>query len=95
MKFSEWRFYGFVAACLIGAAVVLILLIGGEVAGPQVAELPTTILGTMNESDFDVSFWTAWQSQNRCRVYSSDRRQIQFEVGHSRSAGGREDVPAG
>lgn len=39
MKFSDWRFYGFVAACLIGAMLLVALLIGGEVAGPQVAEL--------------------------------------------------------
>ncbi len=40
MSFSDWRFYGFVAACLIGAVLLLALLIGGEVAGPRLAELP-------------------------------------------------------
>jgi len=39
MSFNDWRFYGFVAGCLIGAAVLLALLIGGEVAGPRVAEI--------------------------------------------------------
>jgi hypothetical protein len=40
MSFNNWRFYGFVAACLIGAVLLLALLVGGEVAGPKVAELP-------------------------------------------------------
>lgn len=40
MSFRDWRFYGFVAACLIGAALLLALLIDGEVAGPRVADLP-------------------------------------------------------
>ena len=40
MSFSDWRFFGFVAACLMGAVLLLTLLVGGEVAGPKVAELP-------------------------------------------------------
>ena len=39
MSVSDWRFYGFVAGCLIAAALLLALLVDGEVVGPQVAEV--------------------------------------------------------
>jgi len=39
MSFRDWRFYGFVAGCLVAAALLLAMLVNGQVAGPQVAEV--------------------------------------------------------
>jgi hypothetical protein len=40
MTTQDWRFYGFVGGCLLAAAVLCALLVGGEVGGTRVAELP-------------------------------------------------------
>jgi hypothetical protein len=41
MSYQDWRFYGFVGGCLFAAGLLVALLIGGEVAGSRVAELPS------------------------------------------------------
>lgn len=41
MNYQDWRFYGFVGGCLLTAGLLVALLVGGEVAGPRVVELPS------------------------------------------------------
>jgi len=40
MNHQDWRFYGFVGGCPLAAGILAALLVGGEVAGSHVAELP-------------------------------------------------------
>ena len=37
MSPQDWRFYGFVGGSLLVAGLLVVLLVGGEVAGPRVA----------------------------------------------------------
>lgn len=37
----DFGFYAFVGGCLLGAIVLFSLLVGGEVSGPSVAQVPT------------------------------------------------------
>jgi len=41
MSFQDWRFYGIIGGCLLAAGILVALMIGGEVAGPLVAETPS------------------------------------------------------
>jgi hypothetical protein len=41
MSFQDWRFYGLVGGCLLAAAILFALMVGGEVAGPRGAETPS------------------------------------------------------
>ncbi len=41
MSHQDWRFYGIIGACLLAAGILVALMIGGEVAGPRVAETPS------------------------------------------------------
>jgi hypothetical protein len=40
MSHKDWRFCGFVGACLLAAGILVALVIGGEVGGTRVTELP-------------------------------------------------------
>jgi len=40
MSPQDWRFYGFVGGCLLAAGVLCALVVGGEIGGTRVAELP-------------------------------------------------------
>ena len=40
MSHEDYRFYGFVGGCLLAAGLLIALLVGGEVGGTRVAELP-------------------------------------------------------
>jgi len=41
MSFQDRRFYALIGTCLLAAGVLVALMIGGEVAGPRVAETPS------------------------------------------------------
>ena len=41
MNHQDLRFYGFIGGCLVAAGILVALLVGGEVAGPHVAESPS------------------------------------------------------
>jgi hypothetical protein len=41
MSYQDRRFYGFVGGGLLAAGLLVALLVGGKVAGPRVAELPS------------------------------------------------------
>jgi hypothetical protein len=41
MSQRDLRFFGFIAGCLLAAGLLVSLILGGEVAGPRVAELPS------------------------------------------------------
>ena len=41
MSHQDWRFYGFIGGCVLAAGILVALLIGGEVGGTRVAELPS------------------------------------------------------
>jgi hypothetical protein len=41
MRQRDLGFFGFIAGCLAVAGVLVSLIIGGEVAGPRLAELPS------------------------------------------------------
>jgi hypothetical protein len=41
MNYQDWRFYGFIGGCVLAAAILVALLVGGEVGGTRVAELPS------------------------------------------------------
>ncbi len=41
MNYQDWRFYGLIGGCLLAAGVLVALMLGGEVAGPRVAETPS------------------------------------------------------
>jgi len=41
MSYQDWRFYGLIGACLLAAGILVALMLGGEVAGPRVAETPS------------------------------------------------------
>jgi hypothetical protein len=41
MNHEDWHFYGFVGACMLAACILVALLVGGEVGGTRVAELPS------------------------------------------------------
>jgi len=41
MSYQHWRFYGLIGGCLLAAGILVALMLGGEVAGPRVAETPS------------------------------------------------------
>ena len=41
MSHQDWRFYGFIGGCLLAAGILVALLVGGEIGGTRVAELPS------------------------------------------------------
>lgn len=40
MNHGDWRFYGFVGGCLLAAGILVAAIVGGQVGGERVAELP-------------------------------------------------------
>jgi hypothetical protein len=41
MSYQDWRFYGIIGGCMLAACILVSLLVGGEVGGTRVAELPS------------------------------------------------------